>query len=321
MRLKTAEAMIEDEAKDLRASLLRSDVRTRGELRKDGYESDEIDEAIRSDKEDVEEQVAEYRAERLRELPEFTVELAERRVRTFTMVAFDAVWLPECLERLDGESSDLTTKEVYEAYLAWCAGVGIDEPYSLGKMRAAVKRHYGIENIRAGLREYRLVSVATKVNRDDLVARHEADERKREQEEERQREQEERKYEQKAAKLRDLLCQYCQTRKYDGNRFDRCYWCSRILKVGFRTALSEYQAEDVGWERTGRSMRQGYQRMIDAGEIPPDQLATGERYRMKIAPSSGKSSSAKRSKMPGCAIIVVACLIVLTVAAACGACS
>ena len=72
MRLKTAEAMIEDEAKDLRASLLRSDVRTRGELRKDGYESDEIDEAIRSDKEDVEEQVAEYRAERLRELPEFT---------------------------------------------------------------------------------------------------------------------------------------------------------------------------------------------------------------------------------------------------------
>ena len=226
------------------------------------------------------------------------------------MVAFDAVWLPQCLERLDGESSDLTTKEVYEAYLAWCAGVGIDEPYSLGKMRAAVKRHYGIENIRAGLREYRLVAVTTKVNRDDLVARHEADERKREQEED--------KREHEKDKLRELICPYCKQREYDGNRFDRCYWCyPPIKKDGLDVALSDYLNDDYAENRTGRSMRQAYQRMIDAGEIPADQHAS----RMNIAPSSGKSSSAKRSKMPGCAIIVVACLIVLTVAAACGACS
>ena len=124
-------------------------------------------------------------------------------------------------------------------------------------MRSALKDYYGIEDIRNGLREYRLVEVPTKINRNQIVARYEADEQKREHE---------------AEKLRDLACQYCERRKYDGNRFDRCYWCYRILKDGFQVALSAYLSEGVDWERTGSSMRVAYQRMIDAGEILPPRV-------------------------------------------------
>ena len=50
-----------------------------------------------------------------------------------------------------------------------------------------------------------LVEVSTKINRDQIVARYEADQRKREREQERE-----------AAKLRGLTCPYCERRQYDG---------------------------------------------------------------------------------------------------------
>ena len=195
-----------------------------------------------------------YSAELIKELPEREAELVEERDYTFALAAFNNVWLTQCLTPLDGESSTLVTKEVYESYLAWCGAVGISDTYSLAKVRSALKDYYGIENIRNGLREYRLVEVPTKINRDQIVARYEADERNRERE---------------AEKLRDLTCPYCERRKYDGNRFDRCYWCHRILKDGFQVALSEYLSEGVDWERTGSSMYVAHQRMIDAGELTP----------------------------------------------------
>ena len=251
--VKTAQQLIEDEVKEQRRELMR-DVTKRSELRALGYDSDEIDAEIQEEKDEVECEVAEYRAELMKELPEREAELVEERDYTFALAAFNNVWLPQCLTPLDGESSTLVTKEVYESYLAWCRAVGISDTYSLAKVRSALKDYYGIEDIRNGLRAYRLVEVPMKINHDQIVARYEADERKRERE---------------AEKLRDLTCPYCQRRKYDGNRFDRCYWCHRILKDGFQVALSEYLSEGVDWERTGSSMRDAYQRMVDAGEITP----------------------------------------------------
>ena len=251
MPLKTAQQLIEDEVKEYRKELMR-DVTKRSELRSYGYDSDEIDAAIQGEKDEVEREVADYRAELMKELPEREAELTEERDYTFALAAFNNVWLPQCLTPVDKESSTLVTKEVYENYLVWCGKVGISEPYSLAKVRSALKECYGIEDIRNGLREYQLVEVSTKINRDQIVARYEADQRKRERE---------------AERLRDMTCTYCERRKYDGNRFDRCYWCYRILKDGLQVALSAYLSEGVDWERTGNSMRIAHQRMIDAGEI------------------------------------------------------
>ena len=64
--------------------------------------------------------------------------------------------------------------------------------------------------------------ITTKVNRNQVISRYEAEQRRQERE---------------AAKLRDLLCPYCERRRFDGNRFDRCYWCNLILKDGFNIAL------------------------------------------------------------------------------------
>ena len=253
MPLKTAQQLIEDEVKEYRTELMR-DVTKRSELRAMGYESDEIDAEIQEEKDEVERDVADYRAELMKELPEREAELVEERDYTFALAAFNNVWLPQCLTPLAGESSTLVTKEVYESYLAWCGAVGISDTYSLAKVRSALKGHYRIEDIRDGLREYRLVEVSTKINRNQIVARYEADQRKQDRE---------------AEKLLDLTCLYCERRKYDGNRFDRCYWCYRILKDGFQVALSAYLSEGVDWERTGSSMRLAHQRMIDAGEITP----------------------------------------------------
>ena len=230
------------------------DVTKRSELKGSGFDSDEIDVLIQEEKDEVEREVVEYRAELMKELPERESELTEERDYAFALAVFNNVWLPQCLTPVDGESSTLVTKEVYEYYLAWCGMVGISEPYSLAKVRSALKVYYSIEDIRTGLRKYRLVEVSTKINREQIVAQYEADRSKQERE---------------AAKLRDLTCPYCERRKYDGNRFDRCYWCHRILKDGFQAALSEYLSEGVDWERTGSSMRVAYQRMIDAGEIAP----------------------------------------------------
>ena len=253
MPLKTAQQLIEDEVKEYRKELMR-DVTKRSELKGLGHDSDEIDALIQEEKDEVEREVVEYRAELMKELPEREADLVEERDYTFALAAFNNVWLPQCLTSLDGEPSTLVTKEVYESYLAWCGAVGISEPYSLTKVRTAVKGHYRIEDIRTGLRQYRLGEVPTKINRDQIVARYEADERKRERE---------------AEKLQDLTCPYCERRKYDGNRFDRCYWCNRILKDGFQVALFAYLSEGVDWERTGASMQVAHQRMINAGEITP----------------------------------------------------
>ncbi len=292
MPLKTAQQLIEDEVKEYRKELMR-DVTKRSELKASGYDSDEIDALIQEEKDEVEGEVAEYRAELMKELPERESELAEERDYTFALAAFNNVWLPQCLTPLDGESSTLVTKEVYESYLAWCGMVGISDTYSLAKVRSALKDHYGIEDIRNGLRAYRLVDVPTKINRDQIVARYEAEQRKRERE---------------AEKLVGLTCPYCERRKYDGNRFDRCYWCHRILKDGFQVALSAYLSEGVDWERTGNSMQVAYQRMIDAGEIthpatvplvqekPTRAVETPVR---NVAPSTGQQRSNGKQKSTG----------------------
>ena len=253
MPLRTAQQLIEDEVKEYRKELIR-DVTKRSEFKSLGMEKWETDHEIQMEKDEVEREVAAYRVELMKELPEREADLAEERDYTFALAAFNNVWLPQCLIQVDGEFSALVTKEVYESYLAWCGLVGISDPYSLAKVRSSLKDYYGIEDIRKGLREYRLVEVSTKISREQIVARYEANERKRERE---------------ATKLQDLTCPYCERRKYDGNRFDRCYWCNQILKVGFQPAVSEYLSEGVDWERTGRSMRDAYQRMIDAGEIAP----------------------------------------------------
>ena len=253
MPIKTARDLIEDEVREYRTELLR-DVTKRSELRADGFNSDEIDAVIQEEKDEVEREVAELRAKLMKELPQRESELAEERDHTFAVTAFNDVWLAQCLTPADGEASGLVTKEVYDSYLSWCGMVGISEPYSLGKVRSSLKIHYEIEDIRKGLREYRLAEVSTNINRDQIVARYEAGQRKQERE---------------AARLRELTCPYCERRKYDGNRYDRCYWCNRILRVGFQAALAEYLSQDVGWERSGLSMRNAYQRMIDAGDITP----------------------------------------------------
>ena len=295
MPLKTAQQLIEDEVKEYRKELMR-DVTKRSELKADGLDSDEIDAVIQEEKDEVESEVATYLAELMKELPEREAELVEERDYTFAPAAFSTVWLPQCLTPVDGESSTLVTKEVYEYYLAWCGMVDISEPYSLAKVRSALKDYYGIEDIRNGLREYRLVEVPTKINRDQIVARYEADQRKRERE---------------AEKLQDLTCPYCERRKYDGNRFDRCYWCHRILKDGFQVALSAYLSEGVDWERTGSSMHVAYQRMIDSGEItspatspmiqekPNRTVETPVRNAAPQTPSTGRQWSNGKQKGTG----------------------
>ena len=247
---KTAKQLIEDEVKEFRRELMRSDVTNRSELKSLGYETWEIDEEIQQEREEVERQVDEYRSELMSELPERQNDLEEEREFAFAIAAFEGIWLPNCLMPTDTEPSGLVTKDAYEHYLSWCEAVGVSEPYSLGKVRNALKSHYGIENIRTGLKAYRLVEVTTKVNRNRIISQYESEQRRQERE---------------ASKLRDLICTYCERRRYDGNRFDRCYWCNRILKDGFRFALSEYMSE--GEERTGESMRLAYRRMVGSGEI------------------------------------------------------
>ena len=151
MPLKTAQELIEDEVKEFRRELLR-DLPKRSQLRADSYDRDEIDALIQEAKDEVERDVAEHRAELMKELPERESELAEERDYTFAVTAFNNVWLPQCLTPADGEASGLVTKEVYESYLSWCELVGISKPYSLGKVRSSLKTHYGIEDIRNGLR-------------------------------------------------------------------------------------------------------------------------------------------------------------------------
>ena len=263
---RTAKQFIEDDVREFRRDLL-AEVSKRGDFRGMQYEPYEIDELIQEEKDNVERQVDQYRAELLTDLPRREAELEEEREGTFAIAAFEDIWLPQCLAPIDGDPSTLVTKEAYEHYLAWCEAVGIGQPYSLAKVRNALKSHYGIENIRTGLRAYRLIDVPTKVNRNQVVSKYEADLRREEAELRRQEREAAKEY----AKLQDLTCPYCERRQYDGNRFDRCYWCNRIVRDGFETALGEYLADSPN--RTGDSMRLAHRRMIAKGELPEPQPA------------------------------------------------
>ena len=124
--------------------------------------------------------------------PEREAELAERREHAFSRIAFTQVWLPQCLTPVPWGHSALTTKEVYDSYLAWCKEVDTAIPYSLAKVRSAIKEYYQIDNIRTGLTAYGLTSVSIDINKEMTVARHEADERKRQSDKRKQEREKER---------------------------------------------------------------------------------------------------------------------------------
>ena len=63
-----------------------------------------------------------------------------------------------------------------------------------------------------------------------------------------------------------VLCEYCERRKFNAAKWDRCYWCNRIVKEGLDAVIADYLAES-DW-RTGASMKRAHKRMVDAGEIP-----------------------------------------------------
>ena len=164
--------------------------------------------------------------------------------------AYRRFWLPKCLEPVDGEPSTLASRDVYHHYLAFCAELGIEHPYSLATVRNAVRDHYRIDNIRTGLRAYRLVDLTTDLDQDQLRRDLRAQSRREFTE-----------YEDRAR----LQCPWCDVRYYDGNRFTHCYWCQRILTDGIDAALDDYLAQDSG--RTGTSMRLAYRRLIATGLI------------------------------------------------------
>lgn len=244
MPLKTAKLQIEDEVKEYRKDLLR-DLTKRSDLKGLGYDSDEIDCIIQEEKDDIEKEVNEYRAELMAILPEREAELEIMRRYTFAIVAFREVWLPKCLTPSEEENSRLVTKKVYEHYINWCESVGIDNPYSLPKVRSSLKEHYHIKDIRAGLRHYGLAEVPTRFNREQLISR----------------------YEKAVEESRNVTCPYCERRRYDSNLFEMCYWCNRIMKDGLQEAMDEYLSQEVPWQRTGDSMHLAYRRMLDAGKI------------------------------------------------------
>ena len=186
MKLRTAQQLLDEEVRAYR-KYLRANLTSRGELRKDGFETNEIDDIIQEEKDDMERDVAQYLERETTRLPDREVELAERRERTFAHLAFAGIWLPQCLISICSLwRSSLTTKVVYDSYLAWCGEVNISTPYSLAKVRSAIKEHYQIDDIRMGLTTYDLASVSVDVNKEMIVAQHEADERKREADKRRQ---------------------------------------------------------------------------------------------------------------------------------------
>ena len=262
---KTAKQLLEEEVEEYRQELL-AELPKRSDFVGEDLADYEIAELIQEARDDLVKEVAEYRDALLQELPERQVELDEEREYTFARVAFTEVWLPQCLTPVDGEPSTLVTRGVYEHYLAWCEAVGIDEPYSLDRVRNALKTHYGIANIRTGLKAYTLAQSVPKPDKNEIISSHEAAERKAQRDREQVREQERKREYQK---LVDLVCPFCERRKYDGNRFDRCYWCNRIKTDGLDAALSDYLRGDLYGQRTGDSMRLAYQRMVRNGEDIP----------------------------------------------------
>ena len=236
MKLRTAQQLLDEEVRAYR-KYLRANLTSRGELRKDGFETNEIDDIIQEEKDDMERNVAQYLERETARLPEREARLAEQRERTFANLAFNRVWLPQCLIPVAYDLSELTTKGVYNSYLTWCGNVNIAIPYSLAKVRSAIKDYYQIDNIRTGLRAYRLASVSTAVNREVMVARQEADERKREadkRKQEREREREAR---------RNLKIIEKELRLYRAIARDMYPNRSELRRMGYEGETLEYAVE------------------------------------------------------------------------------
>ena len=174
----------------------------------------------------------------------------------FEDAAYRFFWLPNCLEPAGDEPSQLTSREVYEHYEAFCEAAGITYLYSLPTVRSAVRDHYRISNIRTGLREFRLVDLTSDLDVSDLRRKLRAESSRRHRE-----------YEANAR----LQCRWCEVRYYDGNRFDHCYWCQQIMSLGFERALDGYLSRDSS--RTGASMRAAYRRMRASGLVEGAEIA------------------------------------------------
>ena len=132
----------------------------------------------------------------------------------------------------------LTTREVYDSYLAWCKEVNIAIPYSLAKVRSAIKDHYQIDNIRMGLRTYELAGVSTNVSKEMMIARHEADERKREADKRKQ----EREREREARRNLKILEQ--KVRMYRAIARDSYPNRSELRKMGYDRDTLEYAVQE-----------------------------------------------------------------------------
>ena len=243
--------------------------------------------------------------------------MAETRQQLFDRLALEQVWVPQCLRPVnEGETSDLMTRQLYESFTEWAATVGIRKVPPLEKIRGLVKEHYQIDNMRSGLRAYHIAEVPTEIDGDDLIDRYKEEERRKARE---------------YAQRESLMCPYCKRRKYDGNRFDRCYWCFRIVRDGLDDAMHDYLARDTFGERTGNSMVAAYEEMVASGDILPDRdidrlvvsptprsaTARLSSTRSATPPTEGQSWFAKG---PPCALWLIVLIAVPLFAIVCGTC-
>lgn len=238
MKLRTAKQLLDEEIRAYRKKL-QTNLTSRGELRRDGFDTNEIDEIVQEEKEAMERELAQYLERETARLPERETELAERRERTFASLVFVRIWLPQCLAPVSCDlTTTLTTREVYDSYLAWCKEVNVTVPYSLAKVRSAIKEHYQIDNIRTGLRAYGLVSVSTDVNKEMMVAQHEADERKWEADKRKQHRERER----EARRNMKILEQ--KVRTYRAIARDSYPNRSELRKMGYDRDTIEYAVQE-----------------------------------------------------------------------------
>ena len=237
MRLRTVQQLLDEEIRAYR-KYLKANLTSRAELRRDGFETAEIDDFIQEEKDKMERDVTRLLEREMARLPEREAELAELRDRTFADLAFTRIWLPQCLTPVAYEFSALMTKDVYASYLTWCKEVGIDRPYSLARVRNTIKEHYRIGNIRTGLQEYDLVNAPIDINKEVIIARHEADERKREADKRKQ----EREREREARRNLKVLEQ--KTRTYRAIARGLYPNRSELRKMGYDRETLEYAAQE-----------------------------------------------------------------------------
>ena len=117
MKMRTASQLLDEEIRAYRKKL-QVNLTSRGELRRYGFDTNEIDAIVQEEKEAMEREIAQYLERETARLPEREAELAERRERTFADLAFVRIWLPQCLAPVSCECTSLTTREVYDSYLA-----------------------------------------------------------------------------------------------------------------------------------------------------------------------------------------------------------